>query len=70
MTGAGSIPQTRSKSRPGQGVGIFGMRERANLVGGDLQIDSAPGIGTEVRINIPLRATSAAEETLAVHGHE
>jgi nitrate/nitrite-specific signal transduction histidine kinase len=39
-------------------VGIFGMQERANLVGGTLQIDSAPGVGTEVRITIPLHAQS------------
>lgn len=39
---------------PGQGVGIFGMHERAALVGGALQIDTAPGEGTEVRITIPL----------------
>ena len=42
----------------GRGVGIFGMQERANLVGGTLQIDSAPGVGTEVRITIPLQAQS------------
>jgi two-component system sensor histidine kinase UhpB len=43
----------------GQGVGIFGMQERANLVGGTIQIDSAPGEGTEVRVNIPLNPTLA-----------
>lgn len=43
---------------PGQGVGIFGMQERANLVGGTLHIDSAPGVGTEVRVSIPLPAAS------------
>jgi two-component system sensor histidine kinase UhpB len=39
---------------PGRGVGLFGMLERANLVGGTLQVDSSPGEGTEVRITIPL----------------
>lgn len=38
----------------GRGLGLFGMQERANLVGGSLQIDTAPGDGTEVRITIPL----------------
>lgn len=38
----------------GEGVGIFGMRERASLLGGDLQIDSAAGVGTEVRVHIPM----------------
>lgn len=43
-------------TQTGQGVGLFGMQERANLVGGKLYIDSAPGEGTEVRITIPLPA--------------
>lgn len=44
----------------GRGVGVFGMQERANLVGGMLQIDSAPGDGTEVRITIPLPINDTA----------
>jgi two-component system, NarL family, sensor histidine kinase UhpB len=44
----------RAMTEPGRGVGIFGMHERANLVGGTIQIDSAPGEGTELRIAIPL----------------
>jgi len=52
----------------GRGVGIFGMQERANLVGGTIQIDSAPGVGTEVRITIPLPANVAlAASTLALN---
>lgn len=38
----------------GRGLGIFGMRERAELVGGRLVIDSAPGRGTRVTVRIPL----------------
>lgn len=34
--------------------GIRGMRERANLVGGTLQVMSAPRAGTEVCLTIPL----------------
>lgn len=37
-----------------QGLGLIGMRERAAQCGGQLQIDSAPGIGTQIRIVIPL----------------
>ncbi len=47
----------------GRGVGIFGMQERANLVGGTIQIDSALGVGTEVRITIPLPASAAPAAT-------
>jgi signal transduction histidine kinase len=30
------------------------MSERARLIGGTLQVDSAPGAGTMVSINLPL----------------
>ena len=36
------------------GLGIAGMRERALLVGGDFQIESRPGIGTRVRLLVPI----------------
>ena len=35
--------------------GLLGMSERARLIGGTLQIESAPGAGTTVSIHIPLR---------------
>lgn len=37
-----------------QGVGIQGMQERASLAGGRLAVDSQPGRGTKVRLEIPL----------------
>lgn len=36
------------------GAGIVGMRERAELVGGRLSLDSDPGLGTHVQLDIPL----------------
>lgn len=42
--------------RTGRGLGIFGMQERASLVGGKLIISSAPDQGTTVRLIIPLHA--------------
>jgi signal transduction histidine kinase len=39
------------------GGGITGMRERAAALGADLQITSAPGHGTRVRLEIPTVAT-------------
>src|SRR3954451_21561093 len=35
------------------GLGIGGMRERALLVGGELKIESRPGAGTTVRLDVP-----------------
>ncbi len=40
--------------RDGHGVGLFGMYERTNLLGGTINVDSTPGVGTEIRIVIPL----------------
>jgi signal transduction histidine kinase len=35
-------------------IGLRGMRERAVLMGGSLRIDSRPGRGTHVRVEIPV----------------
>ena len=40
--------------RAGRSRGLVGMRERAELLGGELTIDSAPGEGTTVNAVIPL----------------
>lgn len=39
----------------GRGLGLFGMGERADLLGGRLTIDSQPGAGTRVEAVIPKR---------------
>jgi two-component system sensor histidine kinase DegS len=36
------------------GAGLRGMRERATLVGGTLTVDSAPGEGTTIELQIPI----------------
>jgi signal transduction histidine kinase len=45
--------------RGARGLGLLGMRERLTPFGGTLQIHSAPGKGTEVRVTAPI-ATSEA----------
>jgi signal transduction histidine kinase len=42
-------------SRGGKKLGVFGMYERATLVGGNLTIESEPGVGTTVFLEVPLR---------------
>jgi len=37
-----------------EGLGMTNMRERANLVGGDLDVQSAPGEGTRIRFTVTL----------------
>ncbi|MBA4358859.1 MAG: hypothetical protein C0405_14160, partial [Desulfovibrio sp.] len=37
-----------------EGWGLAGMRERASLAGGRLEIASAPGRGTTIKLDLPL----------------
>lgn len=39
-------------------LGLLGMRERVEMVGGILTIDSAPGLGTTIRADIPFKLES------------
>jgi PAS domain S-box-containing protein len=41
-------------SRSATGIGITGMKERANLVNGNVSIESQAGEGTEVTVTVPL----------------
>lgn len=41
-----------SRGRP-SGLGLFGIRERALVLGGDLRVVSAPGRGTTVTLTLP-----------------
>ncbi len=44
------------------GYGLFGISERAALVGGTLHIDSTPGWGTRLRVTLPYHLAPALEE--------
>jgi signal transduction histidine kinase len=43
------------------GFGMSGMRERAELIGGELEFTPAPGKGTIVRLTVPLAGRPSAE---------
>ena len=43
----------------GRGLGLIGMRERAELVEGSLVVESAVHAGTRVRLMVPVGATPA-----------
>ena len=42
------------------GLGLFSIRERVRVVGGALEIESAPGQGTHVVLRVPLEGTSSS----------
>lgn len=43
-------------------AGIQGIRERIDLLGGELDVESAPGRRTRLRAELPLELVSEAEE--------
>lgn len=49
--GAGFDPQ---KEAPEDSYGILSMKERVQLLGGVMKIDSEPGAGTQITIIVPL----------------
>ena len=49
------VLHAETKSR----LGLLGMRERVEMVGGSLAVQSAPGRGTTIQVQIPIRRTGA-----------
>jgi signal transduction histidine kinase len=47
--GKGFDPSARSA-----GLGLLGMRERVELLDGGLVVDSSPGVGTTLLLDLPL----------------
>jgi signal transduction histidine kinase len=47
---------------PGRGIGLFGLEERVQLLGGNLIIDSSPGKGTQIRAHLPRPVESIQSE--------
>ncbi len=50
--GVGFSPDEALQPRPGH-LGLSSIRERAELAGGSLRVDSAPGSGTTVEVTLP-----------------
>ncbi|MGZ8648628.1 MAG: ATP-binding protein, partial [Solirubrobacteraceae bacterium] len=55
-TGQGFEPSGRE-----DGYGLLGMRERVELLGGTLAVESAPGDGTKVMARLPARRRAASD---------
>ena len=43
-----------------RGIGLAGMRERMELIGGTIALDSAPGEGTRIRLEAPVQVAEEA----------
>jgi signal transduction histidine kinase len=44
------------------GLGLGGMRERALLVGGELNVESRPDLGTRVQLHVPIEVHEHARD--------
>lgn len=61
--GVGFDPaMTLPRATSGWSLGILGMQERAELLGGTIAFESSPGKGTTVRTTFPLPANGSAGE--------
>jgi two-component system sensor histidine kinase UhpB len=49
-----NVSHSQGLALPEKRLGLLGIRERAALVGGEVFIDSAPGRGTRLQVNVPL----------------
>lgn len=49
------------------GIGLFGMRERAALLGGRIEVCSAPGKGTRIKVQIPRGPETEGEADSGLH---
>ena len=70
--GDGFDPSRRTLTA-GSGMGLLCMEERARLLDGFLEIDSAPGRGTVVRLSLPVPAPGSpptSREGVAVRPSE
>ena len=54
--GFNAVPSMAQRNAK-DGLGLLGMRERANGVGGDFQVKSGHRVGTEIEVRIPLPST-------------
>jgi PAS domain S-box-containing protein len=49
------VAAVRGRASAGDSIGLLGMKERATLLGGQLDIESIPGLGSTVRMRCPLQ---------------
>jgi signal transduction histidine kinase len=55
---AGSAATSEPVAAPGAGLGLRGMRERVERLGGSVAVESAPGEGTTVGVSLPAASAS------------
>ena len=63
--GGFDLPHALKRVTAGDSFGLLGMQERAVLVGGRIEIETAPAQGTTIRMYFPLDANNPYVERRA-----
>jgi signal transduction histidine kinase len=63
--GLGFLLNSQGMASRGAGLGLLGMRERVSIAGGTLSIDSAPGRGTRIEVQIPIVMSAPAVTSIS-----
>lgn len=50
-----NVTAARARAIGGASLGLLGMEERVSLAGGEFEIRSEPGVGTQLRVRFPVR---------------
>ncbi len=56
------VETARDRAAGGASLGLLGLQERVQLVGGRIEFHSTPGQGTEVRVQVPLAPSDRPRE--------
>ncbi|OYW77773.1 MAG: hypothetical protein B7Z37_02480 [Verrucomicrobia bacterium 12-59-8] len=57
--GCGFAVEGKGSAKKNNRLGLLGMRERVEMIGGTFCVESSPGIGTTIRVEIPSARESA-----------
>ena len=49
----------RGGADPAGGSGLLGLKDRVEAIGGTMRLTSPPGVGTSLRVELPLRDQAA-----------
>jgi PAS domain S-box-containing protein len=60
--GEGYDPKAEMAAASNKSMGVINMRERAALIGGSLEIESAPGHGATIYVRVPLTRSEGVEK--------
>ena len=66
--GCGFDPESAREKTAGKNFGLVGISERARAMGGQLTLDSRPGVGTEVECHLPYTCRVETANTEGIEG--